>query len=356
MCTWLKTKTLKGAPVKTGNLLKYLKEGCYTCRRHLLFSFLLKEQQGEARNLLIIFEKPIRNLFIWVHTHMCRDIAFHSATTFFFMRGSAKKHTTDGAGWNLKNRYILAFFQGLLVSTLFYTDTESRYETALFDHIITSIKSLPANTQHEDSFLLQSMHVTHALLSNRQPLFNMGGFTGFKTDINPVTFDLMTANGACGSFSRVLARILQNGGVQVRFAEMVVNNQPGGHIIIEAKTIHGWVVLDPLYDLHFTTPRQTLAGFADVQQNWAWYARQTPANYNHSYNYAGVQYTNWNKIPVLLPAIKQVLQWVIGKERTLRLSLRTYFLQPYCMAFWCTLVMYLFVAGYTFRRLVLCKG
>src|SRR5438105_4524062 len=267
------------------------------------------------------------------------------------MRCSDTQHTTDGTGWNiLKNRYALAFFHGLLITTLCYTAIESRYESELFRHIVTSIKSASANTQQEDSFLVQAMHVTHQLLSNRQPVFDNQAFTSFKTGIiYPVTFDLMTANGACGSFSRVLARLLQTAGVPVRFAEMEVNRQYGAHILIEARTSHGWIVLDPLYDLYFTTPQGALANFATIQQNWSYYKTQVPAGYDPSYNYAGVQYTNWNKIPVLLPAAKKILQWTIGKEQTEQLSLRTYFLQPYYTAFLSTLFIYSFVLLYTLR-------
>lgn len=269
---------------------------------------------------------------------------------------SDKKLTTVGSGWKTKNRYILAFFHGLLISTLIYTYTESRYESQIFDHITYAIRSAPVNTRNEDSFLLQAMHVSHQLLSIRQPLFDNYQFSGLKTSvIYPVTYDLMTANGACGSFSRVLARILQNDGVDVRFAEMEVNQKPGGHIIIEAHTSHGWVVLDPLYDLYFTTPEGKPASFADVQHNWAYYKTQVPSHYDYSYNYAGVRYTNWNKIPVLLPAVNKILQWILGKERTEHLSLRTYFLQPYYIAFCFAVFIYVLLWLYTFRRLELVK-
>jgi len=162
----------------------------------------------------------------------------------------------------------------------------------------------------------------------------------------------MTGNGACGSYARVLARILQTAGVQVRIAEMEVNGLAGGHIIIEANTSSGWVVLDPLYDLYFTTPHGTLASFREVQKNWSFYKRQTPAHYNPAYRYEGVRYTNWNKIPVLLPMVKKILQGVLGKQKTDQLSLRIYFLQPYHLAFYSLLCAYsLILLVIYYRRL-----
>ncbi|HEY8897972.1 MAG TPA: hypothetical protein VIM79_24270 [Niastella sp.] len=256
---------------------------------------------------------------------------------------SRTKHTTIGAGWNLKNRFILAFFHGLLVASIFYTAIESHYESDLFANIVSTIRSTPAPGQSEDAFLLEAMHATHQLLSDRQPFFNRP-FTDFKTNVSyPVTFDLMTANGACGSYARVLARILQEAHIKVRIPEMVVNGKPGGHIIIEALTKHGWVVLDAVYDLHFITPAGTMAGFSEIQNNWAYYKSQVPANYNMDYRYEDVHYTNWNKIPVLLPMVKKISQWVLGEERTSTLSLRTYFLQPYKVAFCGFLGVYIFI-------------
>jgi hypothetical protein len=256
---------------------------------------------------------------------------------------SRTKHTTIGAGWNLKNRFILAFFHGLLVASIFYTAVESHYESDLFGHIVATLRSTPAQAQQEDSFLLEALHATHQLLNARQPFFNRP-FSDFKTNVSyPVTFDLMTANGACGSYARVLARILQEAHVKVRLPEMEVNGELGGHIITEALTKHGWVVLDASYDLHFVTPAGTLASFAEVQNNWAYYKNQVPANYNPAYRYEGVRYTNWNKIPVLLPMAKKIAQWVLGEERTETLSLRSYYLQPYNVAFWALLGLYIFI-------------
>ncbi|THU36045.1 hypothetical protein FAM09_21915 [Niastella caeni] len=255
------------------------------------------------------------------------------------MRLNKTKYTTVVARWNLKNRFVLAFFHGLLVATLFYTAIESHYESSLYEQIVSTINSAPAAKQSEDAFLVQAMHLTHQLLNNRQPYFNRP-FTGIKTSVfYPTTFDLATANGACGSYSRVLARILQTANVKVRFAEMEVNGQKGGHIVLEANTSHGWVVLDGLYDLYFTTPHGKLASFADVQHNWPYYKNQVPLQYNGDYRYEGVHYTNWNKIPVLLPMVKKIAQWLLGKDRTAQLSLRTYFLQPYRVIF-CSILGY----------------
>jgi hypothetical protein len=46
------------------------------------------------------------------------------------------------------------------------------------------------------------------------------------------------------------------------------------------------------------------------------------------YNYAGVRYTNWTKIPVIMPAIKKVLDFT-APEFASTFSVRRYVLNVY---------------------------
>ena len=110
----------------------------------------------------------------------------------------------------------------------------------------------------------------------------------------------MTTNGACGSYSYILSRLLNELKIPNRIAQMKVNGEYGGHILVEAKTPKGWIVLDGLYDLYFKKMNGELASFKDVQDNWNYFRDQVPANYNHQYRFEGVRYTNWSKIPVNL--------------------------------------------------------
>ncbi|MEP6750871.1 MAG: transglutaminase domain-containing protein, partial [Bacteroidota bacterium] len=153
---------------------------------------------------------------------------------------------------------------------------------------------------------------------------------GFLDDvIHPLSADMMTAEGSCGSYSAVLCRLLNTIGFTTRFAQMKVAGKYGGHIIVEAKTNHGWVVLDPSFNVSFTKPGGPLAGFNDVSANWALYTKQLPAGYNLLYNYQAVRYTNWNKIPVVMPAIRKVLSLFLSEKEIREISLRNYFLNKY---------------------------
>jgi hypothetical protein len=170
--------------------------------------------------------------------------------------------------------------------------------------------------------------------ANRSGVFSIKEVSSFKASvIHPVTYDLMTTNGACGSYSYILSRLLNELKIPNRIAQMKVSGKYGGHILVVAKTAKGWVVLDGLYDLYFKKSNGELASFKDVHNNWNYYRNQVPANYNHQYSFEGVRYTNWNKIPVVMPAIKGVLTLTVGKEEANNFSLRTSFLRKFHLLF-----------------------
>lgn len=106
------------------------------------------------------------------------------------------------------------------------------------------------------------------------------------------------------------------------------------HNIIEAYTDTSWVVLDPKFGTYFVKPlSEGLASFNDVKDNWNYYKKQLPSGYNNSYMYADVRYTNWDKIPIILPVFKKMLTVFLGKERSDQVSLRVHFLRVYDLYF-----------------------
>ena len=60
-----------------------------------------------------------------------------------------------------------------------------------------------------------------------------------------------------------------------------------------------------------------------------YYKPQLPAGYDMNYRYEDVRYSNWTKIPVVMPSIKKILDLTIGKTEADTISLRTYFLRKY---------------------------
>ncbi len=230
----------------------------------------------------------------------------------------------------LLNKGLLLFLIGILLSTCFYFKTESKYEDALFENIVDKINAQAHPDDNLDSFFVAAMQMTHTLEYNRQQIFGGKKITGVKAVFfRPATIDLMTGDGACGSYSTVLARMLKAAGYQVRIAQMTVNGTIGGHMVVEVKKRSNWIVLDPLLQQYFKKPDGALASFNDVHNNWPYYQKQTDTNYVTAYKYEGVNYTNWNKIKYVGPAAKWFFELILGKEKASEISIRSYILRKY---------------------------
>jgi hypothetical protein len=256
----------------------------------------------------------------------------------------------------LGNLYFLTFLNGFLLASLFYFKMEANYEKELFQAIRSNINSKLKSHDSEDSVVVKVMHSCHDLLVNRGNVFGGKQFQGLESGLlEPTSMDLMTAKGACGSYSMVLARVLQGYNYPVRIAQMKSNGVFAAHNIVEVRTGHGWVALDPLFDVYFINPSGELASFEDVKSNWNFYKDQLPSNYDRHYRYEDVRYSNWTKIPILMPAIKKMLDLTIGKKQADGISLRTYFLRKYTLCFDVVLVIFLFTLSYTIIKLIKAK-
>jgi len=238
------------------------------------------------------------------------------------------------AGKFLFTKYTLVFVIGFLIPTLLYFYIEDSYEKKLFESLSLYAKNTTPNTPNkEEALLINCLHLTNSLCKSRAGIFN-GEVSSIKSSvIRPVTYDLMTATGACGSNSFILSRLLNELKITNRIAQMKVGNHYSAHIVVEAKTSKGWAVLDGSYDLYFKKANGQLASFKDVQSNWNYYRTQVPPGYNYEFRYEGVRYTNWNKIPVVMPALKGILMLVIGKKAVNELSLRTALLRKFHLLF-----------------------
>jgi hypothetical protein len=255
--------------------------------------------------------------------------------------------------WNL---YFLTFLNGFLLATLFYFRMEADYEKELFQAIREDINSKITGRDSEDSIVIKVMHTSHELMTNRESVFEGKPLNGIKAGLlHPTAIDLMTANGACGSFSYVLARLYQGYHFPVRIAQMKANGRYAAHNIVEVKTSQGWVVVDPLFNIYFKKPDHGLASFADVQADWEDYRKQLPDNYDSNYSYSGVRYTNWAKVPLLFPAVKKILDLTLGKQKADTISIRTYFLRMYDICFAITSFLLIVVFILTMIKLIKAK-
>ena len=126
--------------------------------------------------------------------------------------------------------FLLIFVNGFLLALLVYFFIEDNYETQIFKALAVQVKQT-AKSNNTDSLLVQSVQLTHNLEEYRQSIFGDKEVSTFKSDlIRPVTYDLMTGSGACGSYSFVLSRLLGEMNIDTRLAQMKVDGKFGGHI------------------------------------------------------------------------------------------------------------------------------
>jgi hypothetical protein len=250
----------------------------------------------------------------------------------------------------LRRKHVFLVANGFLFASIFYFYNEDRYEKKLFLALAQHVTA-KADPVSKDSLILESLHLTHELGEQRVNTFGNARNYDFKSVLHPLTVDLMTADGSCGSYSMILSRILTELNIDNRIVQMKVDGAYGGHIIVEVESDHdGWVVLDPSYNLSFKKPDGRFAKFSDVSNNWQSYSKQVPQSYNMDYRYEGLRYTNWTKIPVLMPAVKSVLTWTIGKEKTDTLSIRTMFLRKFHIMFLATIFLHLILLSIVFVK------
>lgn len=254
------------------------------------------------------------------------------------------------------NLYFLMFLNGFLIASMFYFKMESTYEQGLFASIKGSIDSKLDTNDTQDSIILKAMATCHELMINRAPIFGGTRLLGPSADFfHGTSVDLMTTQGACGSYSQVMAMILKTYDYPVRIAQMKAHGTWAAHNIVEVQSTHGWVILDPTFDAHWVRPDGHLASFNDVHSNWNYYSRQVPKDYDLQYAFEDVRYSNWTKVPVVFPAIKGLLNLMLGKVKADTISMRTWFLKIYSIYFYSFLFLYIPVFLFTIRRLIQTK-
>jgi hypothetical protein len=256
-----------------------------------------------------------------------------------------------------KNLYFLTFLNGFLLASLCYFKMEASYETGLFLSIKNDIDNKIDADDTQDSIVVKAMHTCNFLMGNRAFMFrDAKAMASTKADFFQATsVDLMTTKGACGSYSTVLARILKTFHYPIRIAQMKAAGIYAAHNLVEVETGNGWVVLDPTYDLCFVRPDNHLASFQDVENDWPYYSKQVPKDYDFTYHYEGVRYSNWTKVPILFPAIKGALNFFLGTQRADTISIRSYLLDVYDISFYVTLCLYLPLFLSTFSSFVKTK-
>jgi hypothetical protein len=240
---------------------------------------------------------------------------------------------------------------GALLTLAIQARIQDNFEKRYFEDLAKTVV-MGQSKPSEDSVILGTLHLTHQLLESRSQLLAKTTAAAIPLcSFSPsLTQDLLTAGGACGSYSDVLCELLQCLGFRTRIAQMKVGGHFGGHIVTETMTGKGWVVLDAMFDQYFITPTGKLASFKEVSRCWDFYRQQTKKGYDSDYCYSDVRYTNWNKLPVIMPLCKKTLTLFLGEQRVNELSLRPLFLRKFRLYCYVLLLLDLLIVIATLKR------
>jgi hypothetical protein len=201
---------------------------------------------------------------------------------------------------------------------------QQRREDAQFEKLVGATFHLPSEshtvpTSQANAVLL--LHQVHDAV--QESTVKMGADTRMDGQYFWSPSDhLRHPGGACASYSTVLAKALQTAGYQVRKVGLAHDGKKAIHHVIEAFADGHWMLMDAAFDLAFAEPDGSKASAAEVASHWAFFKKQTPANYPAAFDYKDFYYTNWDRIPGASLAFKlwpDLKAWVDVHEVSLRL-------------------------------------
>ena len=225
------------------------------------------------------------------------------------------------------------FFFVLLV----YILIEWQHENNLYRNIGHTTR-IHAENSSDTSIVKEAMVSINDIMQSRHELFRGEEIHSWKqTVFQSVDIDLMYGSGACGGYSKVLARTLQLQGLNVRIGQLkTLGYGYGGHIIIEyySKTLQKWVFVDPLFKLIVRQKNGDWASVKEVAKHYDHYKNQLPEEFNQRYKFDDVRYTNWDKWGGIVKPYYFLSKFFNGKDYADTICLRMYRLSTFPLLFW----------------------
>ena len=214
-------------------------------------------------------------------------------------------------GVALDARVLVGLHAALLVS-IAHLWMRGEYEDRVFERLVAAVVRPEMDEQQKALAVLHAVHETietrNAVLRERVVDHLAGRLFENALDV------ILIEGGQCGDHSMVLTRALQVAGLEARAVQMNVRGTWGGHIVAEAKIDGRWVALDSLFDLAFVKPNGELATVAELHADWEAFADQVPDTYDRDASYRDYRRTNWESVPVLMPAAKALMTATLGSE------------------------------------------
>jgi hypothetical protein len=181
--------------------------------------------------------------------------------------------------------------------------------------------------------LLQGAYDQHLLNDSRRERQRGTWLAIRRTALRSGDLELAQGTEGCGTSSAIFVEACRSAGLRARLCQMILNessNKGAAHILAEVYVDGKWAVVDPICGQVFVGRDGRLAGYKEVAADWAYFAPQAKPFYaEQDLRFQGVRYTNWGKVPVLMPLAKWGLDQAIGKEAADEFSLRTYCLNWY---------------------------
>lgn len=241
------------------------------------------------------------------------------------------------------------FFFILLV----YILIEWQHENNLYRNIGHTTR-IHAENLNDTSVVKEAMISINDIMQSRHQLFRGQEIHSWKqTVFQSVDIDLMYGSGACGGYSKVLARTLQLQGLDVRIGQLkTLGYGYGGHIIIEyySKTLHKWVFVDPLFKLIIRQKNGDWASVKQVAKQFDLYKSQMPSEFKNRYRFDDVRYTNWDKWGGIVKPYYFLSKFFNGKKYADTICLRMYRLSTFPLLFWSLQSGYLIILIIGFLR------
>ena len=244
----------------------------------------------------------------------------------------------------------------LLAVFLIFILIEWQHENNLYRNI-GRMAQIHASSKADTAVVQEAMISLNASMQARSAIFQGHETLSWKQSLfQSADIHLMYGSGACGGYSMVFARTLQMLGYPVRIGQLkVIKGGWGGHIIIEyySKTLHKWVMIDPLFTFIPRTKSGNMASIQYVAKNWAAFEGQMPDDFKNKYRYTNVRYTNWDKFGGVMKPYYGLAKLFMGKPYADTICLRMYRLSTFPLLFWSIIGSYLtlyLIGFYATRR------
>jgi len=136
--------------------------------------------------------------------------------------------------------------------------------------------------------------------------------------------------GPCGSHSAVLVAMLKTYRIDARPLFLLDDHGRSIHTVVEAHIGNRWVVADPSFDVVYRRRDGTFASKEDLSADPALFRANvaTVANYPSLYDYDSWTLLNWEKIPVVLPAVRSAAVHLLGEDRVRNISRPAIWMMP----------------------------